>query len=198
MKNFRYISVGFVLCTLLACGSGSVSTSGSSSSSSSSIFTVQGSRAFMRGELGAGTGDQLRALMRDHPQVTTIVMVDVPGSNDDDAAIAAYPLVRQFGLSTIVPSNGVIASGGVDFFIAGTTRTIEPGGMVGVHAWSDGSRSAASFPANDPAHRLFIDYYQSMGLPDPEGFYFFTINAAPPEGIHYMSANEIARYGLTN
>lgn len=145
----------------LTCGAnGSNSCIGSSGLS----FTVQGTNAFMRGEIGAGTGDELRALMRDNPQVKTIV----------------------------------IASGGVDFFIAGTTRTIEPGAMVGVHAWSDGSTSAASLPGNDLQHRLFIDYYQSMGLPDPEGFYFFTINAASPEDIHYMTPNEIARYGLTN
>ena len=152
----------------------------------------------MSGELGATTAAELTRLVQENPQVTNIVMVNVPGSNDDEAAIPAYSIIRSNGLSTEIRSNGMVASGGVDFFVAGVNRKIENGAMVGVHAWSDGTTSAASLPRNHPSHRLFIDYYTQMGLQDPEGFYFFTIHAAPPEGIHYMSNAEINRFGLRN
>ena len=82
------------------------------------------------------------------------------------------------------------------FFVAGNRRSIEAGAKIGVHAWSDGTQSATNFPRGSSEHQPYIDYYASMGLPDPEGFYFFTINAAPPEGIHYMTSEEINRYGL--
>ena len=166
--------------------------------SSTINFQVQGDRAIMRGELGSGSDAAIRALMQNSPQVKTLVMQDVPGSNDDEAAIRAYNLVRQFGLNTEVPANGEIASGGVDFFIAGVQRRVLAGGFVGVHAWSDGTQSATAFPPSSSVHRSYIDFYRRMGLPDPEGFYFFTINAAPASGIHGMSRAEISRYGLEN
>lgn len=38
--------------------------------------------------------------------------------------------------------NGVIASGGTDFFLAGTTRRIGDDTKIGVHSWSDDSNEA--------------------------------------------------------
>ena len=159
-------------------------------------FDIIGQKAFMMGEIGATTLAELQQLFSGHPQVNTIVMVDVPGSNDDEAAIPAYSLIRNNNIHIEVESDGEIASGGVDFFIAGASRTVAPGGKIGVHAWSDGETSAADLPEDHPDHDLFIEYYELMGLPDPEGFYFFTINAAPPEDIYFMSMEELHQFGL--
>jgi hypothetical protein len=160
------------------------------------VFEVEGSRAYMFGELGADTADTLQQLVTDYPEVQTIVMVDVPGSNDDEEAIPAYSIVRENGLDIEIEENGEVSSGGVDFFIAGVSRSVGPGAKVGVHAWSDGTTSAADLPRSHEDHQLFIEYYRLMQLPDPEGFYFFTINAAPPDDIYYMTREELLHFGL--
>ena len=188
------------LTLLTSCGSGSSSSGGAAAvvSGSGALFRVEGANAFMSGDITSSIGSELAQLIQNNPGVTNIVMTNVPGSSDDEVAIPAYSMIRDSGLSTEVRSNGLIASGGVDMFVAGTSRVIQSGAQIGVHAWIRGSTSATSLPRDHPDHRLYIDYYIRMGLPDPEGFYFFTINAAPPEGIHYMTEAEINRYGLRN
>ena len=82
-------------------------------------FEIEAETAFMYGVIDYTTPGVVQSLVDEHPEVTRIVMVDVPGSDDDPANLEASRLVRDHGLVTVVPSNGVIASGGVDFFTAG-------------------------------------------------------------------------------
>ncbi|MGB0849002.1 MAG: hypothetical protein ACPGSM_19870, partial [Thiolinea sp.] len=127
---------------------------------------------------------------------TTIEMHDVPGSADDDANLIASRIIRTRGINTHVPADGIIASGGVDFYLAGLQRTLVDGAKIGVHSWADGDgRAGSDYPANDPEHKKYLDYYTEMGI--PLEFYWFTLTAAPPEEIHNMTAAEITRYGVT-
>jgi len=87
-------------------------------------FEVDGTEAVMSGVINGSTPDMLRDLIADHPEVTTIVMVLVPGSIDDTANLEASLLVRDAGLNT--HATGLLASGGVDFFLAGNERTAGP------------------------------------------------------------------------
>ena len=41
---------------------------------------------------------------------------------------------------------------------------------------------------------MFLEYYREMDV--PEDFYWFTLDAAPPERIHWMSDDEILVFGL--
>lgn len=157
-------------------------------------FAVQGETATMTGVIGPSTPDAVRDLLAEHPELSTIVMADVPGSMDDESNLVASRLVRDAGLAVHVPADGVIASGGVDFFLAGTSRTWDEGAMFGVHSWSDGSNDGADIPRGDPSHRLYLDYYAEMGV-DPD-FYWFTLEAAPAASIHYMTAAELDRHGF--
>ena len=162
-------------------------------------FEVEGDAAFMYGVIDHTTPGVVRALFEGHPEVTRIVMVDVPGSDDDLANLKASRLVRKSGLTTVVPSNGVIASGGVDFFTAGETRIIEPCAKLGVHSWDedgpDGSIILGNeVPRDHEIHAMFLDFYREMGI--PEDFYWFTLEVAPPQRIHWMSDEEIVVYGL--
>lgn len=156
-------------------------------------FTVDGTDAVMVGVIGSTTPDDVQTLIDEHPDVTRIVLLDVPGSIDDEANIEAARLVRRAGLTTHVPADGVIASGGVDFFLAGATRTFDDGAMFGVHSWAAGTGEAgADVPRDDPQHRLYLDFYAEVGI-DAE-FYWFTLTAAPPEGVHYMTADELTTH----
>ncbi len=43
-------------------------------------------------------------------------------------------------------------------------------------------------------HVMFLDYYLDMGV--PEDFYWYTLEVAPPERIHWMSDEEILVYEM--
>ena len=158
-------------------------------------FAVEGDTATMSGVIGPSTPDAVRALIDDNPTLSTIVMVDVPGSLDDVSNIEASRLVRDAGLATHVPAKGRIASGGVDFFLAGTTRTYESGAEFGVHSWATGDdASGADLSRDDPQHRIYLDYYAEVGI--AADFYWFTLEAAPAESIHNMTEPELDEYGF--
>ncbi|EKM28065.1 hydrolase, alpha/beta fold family [Vibrio harveyi] len=65
-----------------------------------------------------------------------------------------------------------------------------------MHSWGAGDDVATDFPVGHEYHQPYIDYYRKMGLPDPEGFYYFTINAASADNIYNMNEREITLYGL--
>ena len=44
------------------------------------------------------------------------------------------------------------------------------------------------------SHAMFLDFYREMEI--PEDFYWFTLEAAPPQRIHWMSDEEILLYDL--
>jgi len=162
-------------------------------------FEIEGETARMYGVIDHTTPGVVQALVDGHPGVTRIVMVDVPGSDDDPANLEASRLVRAHGLETVVPSNGVIASGGVDFFTAGKTRVVEPCGKLGVHSWDEDGPDGGiilgnEVPRDHHIHAMFLEFYSEMQI--PEDFYWFTLEAAPPQRIHWMSDEEIVLYGL--
>ncbi len=180
----------FILLSLLLIGCGE-----SSDEYTAATFDVDGNQAIMSGVIDGTTPERVQALIDEDPEVKTIVMQEVDGSADDEANLVASRLVRQHGFKTHVPSNGTIASGGVDFFLAGVERTVDSGGKLGVHSWAGGDIRGDQIPRDDPEHKLYLDYYAEMGI--PAEFYWFTLQAAPPEDIHFMTADELAQYQMT-
>ncbi|MEM7016110.1 MAG: hypothetical protein AAF512_02075 [Pseudomonadota bacterium] len=167
-------------------------------------FIINGSNAEMYGVIGSGIVSKVNQLTSNYPTVTNIVMVNVPGSMDDFSNLAAGRAVFAAMLNTEVRADSLIASGGVDFFLAGRTRVVKAGAMIGVHSWSAGTDSqgneltGADLPRDDPEHELYLNYYRDINLPDPAGFYFFTLNAAPASSIHYMTAAELTQFSIAN
>ena len=160
-------------------------------------FVVQGTDAYMYGVLNETAPTVVSHLLVYFTEVERLVMVDVPGSEDDEFNLIAARMVRTAGLDTHIPANGWVASGGVDFFVAGVKRSIEQGAQVGVHSWGNHTEQGADVPRNHPAHQPYIQYYQDMALTNPAGFYFFTLQAAPANNIHIMSRAEIRQWQLT-
>lgn len=159
-------------------------------------FEVEGEVAYMNGDLGPRSPQIVRRLIDKNPSLKSIVMEYCPGSLDDYAALRASRLIRKSGLSTHVASDGEIASGAVDFFIAGVNRSIESGSKVGVHSWSDGKEEGADLGRQHGEHDLYKDYYLEMGI--PTSFYWFTLEAASSDEIHWMSIGELKEYKVLN
>lgn len=160
---------------------------------------VQGSRAVMEGTIGPSTPGRILRLLLEHPEVDTLVLADMPGSIDDESNLRAARLVRRAGLTTVVPYDGMIASGGVDLFLAGASRRLGPHARIGVHSWAGGGPrgemiQGADLPRDHPEHEMFVEYYADMDI--DEGFYWFTLEAAPAEDIHWMTMAELKRFGV--
>ncbi len=157
-------------------------------------FEVSGAVAVMTGTIGASTPGRMLELLLEHPEVETIRMEDVPGSIDDEANLRAARWVRRFGLTTVVPAGGMVASGGTDFFLAGERRLVEGGARLGVHSWAGMEGEGADVEEDHPEHQKYLDYYAEMGI--PAEFYWYTLEAAPADDIHWMTEEEIERFAV--
>ena len=158
---------------------------------------LRGDVLFVRGVVDGGSGEQVYDVLSNELRVGTLVFTMVPGSADDDTNLALGRMLRQAGVATYLPAEGMVASGGTDLFLSGVRRIVERGALVGVHSWSaDDARvpSAVSLPRDHPEHAKYLDYYRDMGI--PEDFYWFTLQAAPPEDMHWMTEEEMARYKI--
>ena len=155
-------------------------------------FKIVGDTAVMSGVICADTPAKVLRLVHEHPKVRTIEMANVPGSIDDEANLRAAAYVRKFGFATILKSNGNVASGGTDFFLAGKTRTFEQGAKFGIHSWGGGGFNGSDVPKDDPQHQLYLKYYKEMGI--PAEFYWRTLEAAPANDIHWMTEKELVDF----
>jgi len=162
-----------------------------------STITVSGDEAVLEGDLGTGTYVQIRDMIASAPNVSRLIIRESTGSINDDINVHTGRLVREAGLATHVPANGNINSGAVDLFAAGLTRTVAPGGVLGVHSWCcHEDRTANELPRSDPAHGIQLTYFREMLGEKGERFYFFTLEAAPFDGIHPMTREEMRRHDL--
>ena len=157
-------------------------------------FVVKDGVAVMSGVIGADTPAKVLRLALEHPGVRTIEMSIVPGSIDDEANLRAARYVRKFGFTTVLGADSKIASGGTDFFLGGKQRRIAGGARLGIHSWGGPGFEGKDVPRDDPAHRLYLDYYEEMGI--PAAFYWRTLDAAPADGIHWMTERELEKFGF--
>jgi len=160
--------------------------------------------AVLHGVIDSSTPTVTQTFIDNYPNVSTLVFMQMPGSDDDTANLLAAQKLKNRGYTTYLPAvnaynkDAFIASGATDMFFAGNKRIIDTGAEVGVHSWSDGTNSATSFPVGHANHLPYINYYVAMGLSqtDSEAFYYYTINAAPANNIHHMTESEIEQYKL--
>lgn len=166
-------------------------------------FKVSGDVAYGYGTTKSRSLSDFRAFLRDNPQVRTLVLRNMPGTQDGTTNTKIARLIRKEGLNTRLESNSFIASGAVDLFLAGNQRTMACGALIGVHSWAyygddNGIVRGPSFhPANmgsDPYQKDHEKFLSDMGI-DP-AFYAFTRDAALPEDLHFLTGEEIARFRL--
>ncbi|QUL37965.1 hypothetical protein [Erythrobacter sp. JK5] len=162
-------------------------------------LTPQDGYFVAEGTLVPETGAHIDRVRRDHPAIRVLVMEFVPGSDDDNEYLGTAWKLHRDGFTTVVPGDGLVASGGTDFFLAGRHRIIEPGACIGVHSWEDAgppAYQATDVPRDHEDHEDFLDYFKAIGI-SPE-FYWFTIAAAPADRMHWMSPAEINRFQMSS
>lgn len=158
-----------------------------------SLF-VEDNTLYLSGVLTSQLPSQLKSVLTEHPNVTDVVLVDVPGSTDQLAVMEAARMLRYLEMKTHIAQTGYVLSGGVDLFLGGVERTIGAGAGVGVHSWRDTQDWGDEVNLNDPVHASYLNFYLEMGV--PERFYWFTLDAAPAERVYFLSPEEIYDYQL--
>ncbi len=158
-------------------------------------FRVEGTRAYANGYTDGRSVSYAKGFFNDNPQVDTIVLQNMSGTQDADQNLRIAREIRKRGLNTHLESRSRIASGAVDLFIAGQQRTAECGAKIGVHSWSAGGIYDAQESYFDDRRGIQERFLRDMGI-DPS-FYVFTREAAPAKGIHILSDDEIRQFDLT-
>lgn len=160
------------------------------------FVVVDTEHAALSGEIDSQSPAQFKAMLQAFPGLRVLELVDCSGTVDDNANLALGRLIRRHGLTTDVPSGASVRSGGVELFLAGAVRHAAPDAEFGVHAWQDDSgRQPTDFPADAPENRLYLDYYEEMGLSpqDAAGLYALT-NSVPNEQMLWLHAGDLKRF----
>ena len=159
------------------------------------LLDLRGDLLFVRGVVDGVSRDQVYDALLDAPNVRVVVLTSVPGSADDEVNLELSRMLRDAGVTTYLPAKALVASGGTDLFLSGAQRIVERGAMVGVHSWADTDGTFGDdLPRDDRQHQIYLEYYREMGI--PEDFYWFTLQAAPPEGMHWMTEAELEDYAI--
>lgn len=157
---------------------------------------LDGTRAALVDVTDAASPAQFAAMLRAHPALATLEMIECPGTEDDRANLAVGRMIRAAGIATHVPEGGSVRSGAVELFLAGATRRIEDGAEFAVHSWIDeDGREAADFAADAAIHAPYIAYYREMGMDEggARAFYAMTNSASFAEA-KWLDAGEMRRW----
>lgn len=155
----------------------------------------------VRGEIYGDFAYRLVEAVEASPGIENLLLGPMNGSEDDIANYAAGVWVRNQGINT--HAVGPLASGGVDFFLAGDKRTKDMNGSFWVHPWSMGPETTANdLPRTHLIHINNDNYVKEM-LGANSAFYDFTLgkksdgtSAWEPDGDdgHTLTEAEIVQY----
>jgi hypothetical protein len=157
-------------------------------------------RAALVDETDAASPAQFAAMLRAFPQIATLELIEVPGTEDDRANLKLGRMIRAKGIATHVPDGGSVRSGRVELFLAGVRHTAAPGAEFAVHSWADeDGREARDYPADSPENRAYLTYYREMGMDEAQARAFYAMtNAVPFAQARWMTAADMGRWVAVN
>jgi len=157
---------------------------------------VASDRVELNGSITSRTPAQFGALLRAHPHIRQVDMVDCPGTDDDEANLALARMLRKAGIATYVPSGGSVRSGGVELFLAGVRRHADSAAEFAVHSWLDeDGMEPDDFSEDDPVNRAYIEYYREMGMTEEKARAFYALtNSVPHDDALYLTPQDIDAY----
>ena len=142
---------------------------------------LDGERAALVAATDVASPRHFDAMLRDHPGLKVLEMTDAPGTSHDLANLALGRRIRAAGLATHVPTGGSVRSGAVELFLAGIRQTIAPGATFAVHSWMDTrGLEPRHFAEDAPENRLYLDYYEEMGMPPDHARAFYAMTNSVP------------------
>lgn len=152
----------------------------------------------MDGIINTKAYDDFVKIHESHPEIKNLRIIKSDGSINDEICLKLALYIHNNGFNTHICDSGFVASGATDLFLSGHTRTKGLGTKVGVHSWAGFNEVATDYPVGHKSHQPYIKYYKSIGMSSEqaESFYYFTINSAKAEDMHWMSDEELKRYNI--
>lgn len=143
---------------------------------------------------------QFAAMVRAHPGIRTLEMVECPGTEDDRANLKLGRMLRAHGIATHVPSGGSVRSGGVELFLAGLRHTADAGAEFAVHSWADeDGKQPQDYAADAPENRAYLDYYREMGMTADQARKFYAMtNSVPFSQAKWLTAADMGQWVSLN
>jgi hypothetical protein len=158
-------------------------------------ISLVGDAVRIEGLINSRAYGQFRRVVEDNPQVVRVIFGDIEGSTDADDVVDMGYLIRNLGMVTEILPNAEVYSGGVDLFLAGVQRRVGSGAYVGVHDWETGFGTRGSeLSRSSRRHEPTRGYIEDMLGSD--AFYWFTLQAAPFDGVYLMNRGDMIRFGL--
>ncbi|GMN14016.1 hypothetical protein MTsPCn7_17920 [Altererythrobacter sp. MTPC7] len=149
--------------------------------------------AALVGVTGTASPANFAAMLEDYPHLSTLRLVECPGTDDDVANLELGRMIRGAGIATHVPAGGSVRSGAVELFLSGASRSVDDGAEFAVHSWMDDlGREADDYAANAPIHAEYVGFYQEMGFSaeDARAFYDMT-NSVPHDSARWLTAQDM-------
>ncbi|MFT4026241.1 MAG: alpha/beta hydrolase [Novosphingobium sp.] len=161
---------------------------------------LDGTRAAIVAETDSASPAQFAAMLRAHPGIVTLEMVEVPGTQDDRANLRLGRMLHARGIATHVPDGGSVRSGGVELFLAGVHHTAAPTAEFAVHSWADeDGRQPGDYAADAPENRAYLDYYREMGMSAEHAAAFYAMtNSVPFEQARWLTAADMGQWVSLN
>ena len=154
------------------------------------VWQITNKGVVINGVLGTHTPIMYRALQNiSHKKA--FILADIVGSLNDEANIEVGIQLYTDGYTTTIPKNGIVESGGTDFFASGVQRYFYKQSKIGIHSWSIDDKQANDFTKDDPVHALYLDFYKAINI--PEKFYWVTLQT-PAEDMTYMTVPQVQKY----
>jgi len=157
---------------------------------------IDNKRAALDASTDAASPQAFAAMLASFPDLEELEFADAPGTSDDLANLTLGRAIRAAGLTTRVPPGRSVRSGAVELFLAGTRRTLDPGAMLAVHSWRDQlGREPADFAQDAPENRLYLDYYEEMGMTADQARAFYAMtNSVPHADALWLRTQDLARW----
>lgn len=157
---------------------------------------LDGGRAALIGMTDERSPAAFAAMLRDHPGIAMLEMIECPGTEDDRANLAVGRMIHARGIATYVPSGGSVRSGGVELFLAGARRSADEGAEFAVHSWADeDGREPADYAADAPENRKYLDYYREMGMTPAEASAFYAMtNSVRHQDAKWLTAADMRQW----
>lgn len=177
-----------VIAGIAACG-------GPENYSDTLTIMAQGNQLRLDGVINARSPRDFTDALDANPNIAEVYLGQIKGSVDPVAVARMGRLIRGKGLITRMDTHSAVFSGGVDLHLGGIRRIVAPGASVGVHDWVNSyGEQGRDFRRDARAHEPTRGYTAEMLGTD--AFYWFALNAAPHDQVHFMTRAELQRYGL--
>lgn len=159
-----------------------------------------GGTLYLIGMITSGSAEKLAAELEMRGDYIEAIALNSPGGSVEDA-LAMGRMIREAGFATRVETGNLCASSCPLLLASGTTRSADAGALVGVHQiYAAPADTASLAPAQAMSDAQSVTARIVRHLTDMNIDTRLWVHAleTPPNRLYYLTAEEMADYGLTS